>query len=97
MFPAVKWWLMVHSFMELKLFDTMFLSCFLYCIFKLVNNVCVMLLQEWQHQLSAMDGGLLSLRWNDHAHTFFSMLSSARKKVSDVNSCLNFRLLDKYR
>ncbi|XP_071522368.1 uncharacterized protein [Panulirus ornatus] len=27
-----------------------------------------------------MDGGLLSLRWNDHGQTFFSMLSSVRKR-----------------
>ncbi|XP_042234264.1 protein bric-a-brac 2-like [Homarus americanus] len=27
-----------------------------------------------------MDGGLLSLRWNDHGHTFFNMLSGVRKR-----------------
>ncbi|XP_064097240.1 zinc finger and BTB domain-containing protein 17-like isoform X5 [Macrobrachium nipponense] len=29
-----------------------------------------------------MEGGLLSLRWNDHSHTFFDMLSTIRRKES---------------
>ncbi|XP_068235159.1 zinc finger and BTB domain-containing protein 14-like isoform X8 [Palaemon carinicauda] len=30
----------------------------------------------------AMESGLLSLKWNDHSHTFFDMLSTIRRKES---------------